>query len=527
MKRRSSGQVLIGAATLMLVILLTMAASLPVINTSIDPSSEAMNVMTAISETLAKRVLLEMGAAQCANEMIGRYTYAISTVASVAVSKARSAFVERLKKLYPGATGIKNLNIEVLESSIHISLPGFGGPATIGSRGEVKNYPLGDISVSIHIGLRVTYYVDKGNGKLVFKKFIYYERFFATTDTRYGGAGLYIDTNPVTDLSLAMPVWLDTAIGFIPVIGDISTIAGALTYFKYKMGFNVGRAIRIEQYDASGKLVGSISKGEGATPGYYLTEKTVDGKVNSKLIITFFNRPDKSYKVFLDTGILGILPTITKNRKIIELTEYYNIDWVTLVLGVVGMLPIGDLAKVAKVKQELSRGDGLDDENILLSKINDFYPREPGYKIQPIKPIVKSEMHNKGRMYQEVDWSITKDQATIGVQEVSKGAAKAVAEQSAKAARAEFLKEATSLAKRIADYFTSALTSNLGMQGDEGWTLNSMVQQELLQNLGSRSDIKLFSDQDPFIWILYPRPGGGAYSACVWLEDFYPILETK
>jgi hypothetical protein len=54
-----------------------------------------------------------------------------------------------------------------------------------------------------------------------------------------------------------------------------------------------------------------------------------------------------------------------------------------------------------------------------------------------------------------------------------------------------------------------------------------MVQQELLQNLGSRNDMKLFSDQDPFMWVLYPRPGGGAYSACVWLENFYPIIETK
>jgi hypothetical protein len=502
MKRRTSGQVLIGAATLMLVILLTMAASLPVINTSIDPSSEAMNVMTAISETLAKRVLLEMGAAQCANEMIGRYTYAIITVAAVAVSKARSAFVERLKNLYPGAGGIKDLNIEVLESSIDISLPEFGGPAKIGSSGEVISYPLGDISVSIRIGFRVTYYVDKGNGKLVFKKFIYYERFFATTDFRYGGAELYVHTNPVKDLSSAMPVWLDTAIGFIPVIGDIYTIASAPTYFKYGMAFNVGRAIRIEQYDASGKLVGSISKGEGATPRYDLTSKRVDAKVNDKLIITFFNRPDKSYKVFLDKGIplIGwLFPRITQDRKIVGLTEYYNIDWVTVALGVIGIIPVGDLAKLAKpVRQDLSRGNGLDNDNILSYKINDYYPKKPSYKIQPIKPIGKSGMHNEGRMYKNVEYNMDNLQLSYAAQKMLHQTKKEIIEI-VPAGKSWIDELIGAIIRFIGAFFGSS--SDLGRQADEGGILNSMVQQELLQNLGSRSDMKLFSDQDPFMRI--------------------------
>jgi hypothetical protein len=520
MKRRTSGQVLIGAATLILVILLTMAASLPVINTSIDPSSEAMNVMAAISETLAKRVLLEIGAAQCANEMIGRYTYAISTVAAVAVAKARSAFVERLKQLYPGAGGIKDLNIEVLESSIDISLPEFGGPAKIGSSGKVESYRLGDISVSIRIEFRVTYYVDKGKGNLVFKKFIYYERFFATTDSRYGGALLLVDTNPVRDLSLAMPDWLDKAIGFIPVIGDIYTIASAPTYFKYRMAFNVGRAIRIEQYDASGKLVGSVSKGEGATPRYDLTLNKVDAKVNGKLIITFFNRPDKSYKVFLDTRLL---PTITKNRKVIELTEYYNIDWVTVALAVIGI--IGDLAKLAKsVRQDLSRGNGLDNDNILSYKINDFYPREPYYKIQRIKPSVESGMHNQARMYKNVEYNMDNLQLSYAAQKMLQQTKKEI-KDIVPAGKSWIDELIGAIIRFIRAFF--GFSSDLGRRADEGGILNSMVQQELLQNLGSRSDMKLFSDQDPFMWVLYPRPGGGAYSACVWLEDFYPIIETK
>jgi hypothetical protein len=321
-----------------------------------------------------------------------------------------------------------------------------------------------------------------------------------------------------------MPDWLDTAIGFIPVIGDIYTIASAPTYFKYKMAFNVGRAIRIEQYDASGKLVNSISKGEGATPRYDLTSERVDAKVNDKLIITFFNRPDKSYKVFLDKGFLNILPTITKNRKIIELTEYYNIDWVTVALGVIGIIPIGDLAKVAKVRQDLSRGNGVDNDNILSYKINDFYRREPGYKIQPIKPIGKSGMHNEGRMYKNVEYNMDNLQLSYAAQKMLQQTKKEI-KDIVPAGKSWIDELIGAILRFIGGFFGSS--SDLGRQADEGGILNSMVQQELLQNLGSRSDMKLFSDQDPFMWVLYPRPGGGAYSACVWLENFYPIIETK
>jgi len=501
MGRRSSGQVLIGAATLMLVILLTMAASLPVINTSIDPSSEAMNVMVAISETLAKRAFLEMGAAQCANEMIGKPTFSISTTVAVGVSKARSTFIERLRKLYPGA-GIKDLNIEVLESSITQSSSRLEG-----------------ISVSIHIEFRVTYYVDKGNTK-VFKKFIYKERFFA-------GADVYVKTNIVNDLKSAMPGWLDTAIGFIPVIGDLKDILGAREYFTYTIGFNVGRAIWIGQYDASGKFVGSASKGEGATPSYDLTlREVVDHEVNKKLTATFLNRPKESYKVYLGWPL-----TIQWNRKVIELTEYYNVDWVTVALAIIGLIPIGDLAKARSVvRQDLSRDNGSDDENILsFSKIPDnwgdgFGPR----KVQPINPIRRSAMDNQGRLYQEVDWSIIEDKYTgPPVRELLKARSNEVLEDLQKEAPAtkpwieRFLERIVQLINSI---LGSSSSSDLGKLGDGDWTLNSMVQQELLQNSGSRSKIKLFNDQDPFMWIVYPRPGGGAYSACLWLEDFYPTI---
>jgi hypothetical protein len=317
-----------------------------------------------------------------------------------------------------------------------------------------------------------------------------------------------------------MPDWLDKAIGFIPVIGNVYDLAGARTYFKYKMGFNVGRAIRIEQYDASGNLVGSISKGEGATPRYDLTSKQVDAKVNDKLIITFFNRPDKSYKVFLDKGFLSILPTITKNRKVIELTEYYNIDWVTVALAVIGLIPIGKFSKLAN--QDLFEGSGLDNENILSFRINDNWRRQYNpYEIRPINPISKSEMHNQGRLYRNVDYNLQLSPAAQKMLQQTKEEIKEIVP----AGKSWIDELIEGIIRFIGAFFGPR--SDLGWQADEGVILNSMVQQELLQNLGSRSDMKLFSDQDPFMWILYPRPGGGGYSACVWLEDFYPILETK
>jgi hypothetical protein len=541
MKRRSSGQVLIGAATLMLVILLTMAASLPVINTSIDPSSEVMNVMTAISETLAKTVLLEMGAAQCANEMIGTPTFVISKVADVAAYGARKAFVESLKKLYSGAKNIKNLTVEVLVSSIKPGIARFGGPNAISSSGQAISRLVGDITVDIKIEFRVTFYIDKGKDKPVFKKFIYKEQFIASTEFIYGGLPVYIEINPVAEFSKAMPVWLDKAIGLIPVIGDVYGLQGAQTYFKYKMHFNVGRAIEIKQYDALGKLVGSWSIGEGGIRSYGAPSGNADQKVNSKLLITFFNRPDKSYNVFLDTGTFyGVspVPTATKYRKIVELTEYYNVDWVTATLSLIGILPVGKWKNILKVPQDFSSGDGLDGENTLFSwfsginsNFRDFSKLWQGTKYDPtrvskIEPIVESHMHNQGRLYARVNW----EKPTIGQlrqasQEIAKTAVKNLQKLSGEQ-RFERLR----VAEKIIEYFNLAvgsIKSDLGRQADEGGILNSMVQQELLPKFGSRSYVKLFSDQDPFMWILYPRPGDGAYSACVWLEDFYPILETK
>jgi hypothetical protein len=542
MKRRSSGQVLIGAATLMLVILLTMAASLPVIDTSIDPSSEAMNVMAAISETLAKRVFLEIGAAQCANEMIGRPTFVISGVAAVAAYEARNAFVERLKNLYRGAGEIKDLKVEVLVSSFGSDIAGFGGPNAISSSEQAISRLVGDITVDIKIEFRVTFYIDKGKDNRVFKKFIYKEQFIASTELIYGGLPVYIDTNPVANFSNAMPVWLDKAIGLIPVIGDVYDLAGAREYFKYKMHFNVGRAIEIKQYDARGALVGSRSIGEGGIRSYSAPSGNADPKVNSKLLITFFNRPDKSYKVFLDTGSLyGVIPvaTATKDRKIVELTEYYNIDWVTATLALIGILPLGDLAKILKakpkVKQDFSSEDGLDGENILLFNnkniVNNMVVRkESSYKVREIKATVGSNMNNQGRLFANIKKELTGDVIKEAVEETTSIAAQVAAAQALKNKQGDFVRDAISLSNKIIKNFMSAvggIDSDFGKHADGGRILNSMVQQELLQNLGSRSNIKLFSDQDPFMWVLYPRPGGGAYSACVWLKNYYPILGTK
>jgi hypothetical protein len=533
MKRRTSGQVLIGAATLMLVILLTMAASLPVINTSIDPSSEVMNVMTAISETLAKTVLLEMGAAQCANEMIGTPTFVISKVADVAAYGARKAFVESLKKLYSGAKNIKNLTVEVLVSSIKPGIARFGGPNAISSSGQAISRLVGDITVDIKIEFRVTFYIDKGKDNRVFKKFIYKEQFIASTELIYGGIPVLIETNPVEEFSKAMPVWLDKAIGLIPVIGDIYDLEGAKKYFKYKMHFNVGRAIEIKQYDARGALVGSWSIGEGGIRSYGAPSVNADPNVNSKLLITFFNRPDKSYKVFL--SFYGV----DKDRKIVELTEYYNIDWVTATLALIGILPVGDWAKILKakpkVKQDFSSEDGLDGENILLFNnkniVNNMVVRkEPSYKVPEIKATMGSNMHNQGRLFANIQKELTDDVIKEAVEETTSIAAQVAAAQALKNKQGDFVRDTISLSNKIIKNFMSAvggIDSDFGKHADGGRILNSMVQQELLQNLGSRCNIKLFSDQDPFMWVLYPRPGGGAYSACVWLENYYPILGTK
>jgi hypothetical protein len=130
-------------------------------------------------------------------------------------------------------------------------------------------------------------------------------------------------------------------------------------------------------------------------------------------------------------------------------------------------------------------------------------------------------MHNQGRLFRNVDYDLQLSPAAREWIEQTRE----VVEEIVPEGKSWIDELIGAILRFIGGFFGSR--SDLGRQADEGGILNSMVQQELLQNLGSRSDMKLFSDQDPFMWILYPRPGGGAYSACVWLENFYPILETK
>jgi hypothetical protein len=187
------------------------------------------------------------------------------------------------------------------------------------------------------------------------------------------------------------------------------------------------------------------------------------------------------------------------------------------------------------VKQDFSSEDGLDGENILLFNnkniVNNMVVRkESSYKVREIKATVGSNMNNQGRLFANIKKELTGDVIKEAVEETTSIAAQVAAAQALKNKQGDFVRDAISLSNKIIKNFMSAvggIDSDFGKHADGGRILNSMVQQELLQNLGSRSNIKLFSDQDPFMWVLYPRPGGGAYSACVWLKNYYPILGTK
>ena len=518
MRRSSSGQVLIGSATVMLVILLVMAASLPVMNTSVDPSSEAMNVMVAISETLAKRVFIEIGAAQCAQVMAfgnDRSYFAIPTVAAGAVAKADESFEARLRSLYPGA-GIKNLLIEVLEADYAISLPRYGGPATISKSGKPTSYWLGDIDVSVAIGLRITYYVDKGNGRVVFKKFVYTETFKATTDTRRGGGDTFVLTNPVKDLVDAMPKWLDVAIGFIPVVGGLEQILTAKSYFKYQIGFNVWRVIEISQYDASGNRIGYAYKLFGAGPHKPDLYNWLEMRRSSdNLQIVFINRPSKSYKVY--TGVTGI-HVGQDNRRIVELTEYYNIDWISVALGLIGLLQIGDLAKLRKLWSR----DNVTDEGLLSgfsNNINRFFPDD--YDIPPPKPINPNMKMQKE--YHRQNFAQLERQNLFPSQ----------AKKAANDLMNDAIKKEEAYKKQVAIYneWLKALDASLRVLTLESPGSPSQIGADLMQGLyqstGGSSDFKLFSDQDPLMLLIYPRKGSGLITACLWLEDFYPRIEDE
>ncbi|MDJ0274689.1 MAG: hypothetical protein NYU90_05755 [Aigarchaeota archaeon] len=492
-------------------ILLVMAASLPVMNTSVDPSSEVYNVMEAISQTLAKHFFRKFGAQQCVFQM--------------AYGKAKPSYIKYdetienvLKKTLESyyKMPIKDFKVDLRYVDFEIKLPKYGGPAIIsGETGKVEQQPLGDISASVSIEVSVSYKVVKTTRQgptEVFKKFIYRESFGVRTQT-IEPTLIY---NHVKEFVQAMPGWVQFSIGFIPVVGDVVQIENARTYYKYYWYFNAGARKEIVQYDGNGNEVARVSKEWG-----YMNYE-IDPKFNEKLVVLFFNRP--AYKVQLNKIPL----TITYGLVYVELTEYYNIDWVAVVLGLLGLISVGDLAKVIRIVKSDALDDEGAEETLKFFKIPEggfwdwkfFKKEEPPWAVKKPKETQASNMHNEGAFTfgnadrfmtlseQEGSWEkIMRTVREYAEKKLTDQEFKAAADEINKAARDQFLQEAEDI--DATDYLYS---NELG--------------QGLFQSTGSKW-WKFFdpNEQDPFMYIIYPRNGGGVYHMCVWLEGFHPRIE--
>jgi len=221
MRRRSSGQVLIGAATLMLVILLTMAASLPVINTSIDPSSEVYNLARKVMRSAVEDLITRMSAYQCATAL----WYADARHKNIDFTDHAKEIENRIKNSL-AQTASKSYNLELRSiivtipvAKIVISSTVWDGNPNSASAGKVE------ISMAVHVYVSFEYRI-KNPGANFQKYTAWYEEYLTIE-----GKGGKIDNAPWQGLP-----WVEFGLSFVPIVGAlVGNIKGVMFALPLKV----------------------------------------------------------------------------------------------------------------------------------------------------------------------------------------------------------------------------------------------------------------------------------------------------
>ncbi len=207
MRRNSSGQVLIGAATLMLVILLTMAASLPVINTSIDPSSSVYNLARFAVKGAIEDLITKMSAYQCAIAL----WYADNRHKNIDFKGRAEDIENRIKNSLKQVASksynleLRNVIVDVPVAKITIFSTSWDGNPDSPSAGRVEVF----MAVQVYVSFE---YRTKNSGSNFQRYTAWYEEYL----TIKGDGGLIKKA-----FWQGLP-WVEFAFGFVPVVGNLA-----------------------------------------------------------------------------------------------------------------------------------------------------------------------------------------------------------------------------------------------------------------------------------------------------------------
>jgi hypothetical protein len=220
MKRRSSGQVLIGAATLMLVILLTMAASLPVINTSIDPSSKVYNLARKVVRSAVEDLITRMSAYQCATAL----WYADSRHKNIDFTGQAKEIENRIKNYL--ATNALNNNLELKSISVAIPVAKIVISSTVWD-GNPDSASAGEVKISMRVAVDISFEYRIENSRANFQKYTARYEEYLTIE----GKGGKIDNAPWQGLP-----WVELGLSFVPIVGAlVGNIKGVMFALPLKV----------------------------------------------------------------------------------------------------------------------------------------------------------------------------------------------------------------------------------------------------------------------------------------------------
>jgi len=485
MGRRSSGQVLIGAATLMLVILLTMAASLPVINTSIDPSSSVYNLARFVVNQAVDELVTRMSAYQCAKALYyadNRHQYIDFTrYANDIEDRIKNSLIQVASKSYN--LELKGVRVAIPVAKITIMSTKWDGNPTSASAGKVE------ISMAVHVSVSFEYRTK--NSKSDFQTYVaYYEEYLTIK-----GEGGVIQKAPWQGLP-----WVEFALGFVPVVGGLT---GNIEGVEFAL------PMRVTHY----KAVFDQRR-------VYPWVEPDDLTKSMELVML---KPRDKVKRF------GGRAPDEKWFETIRWVEYNKIDWAAIAIGeAIDLIPVGKILKMTKkLKQDTTTedsetlyisigpigGGGSDPLRPLKTAAEKL--KESGQVVKEVQQTAESKI-NLGKPKDYNDWLqwLEYQRLTDDERKALAGKVKELFDMAIK----EGLSDKASAQK----YYSARWANALGDFLDEELPADIEGTELYQSTTGSDKIMAYLANNNPLVWVGIPLHNGNSlFGVCVWLIGAY------
>jgi hypothetical protein len=489
MKRRSSGQVLIGAATLMLVILLTMAASLPVINTSIDPSSKVYNLALYAVKSAVDDLITRMSAYQCATAL----WYADARHKNIDFTGHAKEIENRIKNSLTQTASKSSYNLELKSISVAIPVAKIVISSTVW-HGNPKSASAGEVEISMAVHVDVSFEYRIKNSGANFQKYTAWYEEYLTIE----GKGEYKKKVPWQGLP-----WVEFGLSFVPIVG---ALVGNIEGVTFKL------PTRVTHYKAvfdNQRIFAGVESDD-------LTKSLGLAMLKPRDKIEFYSE--------------------TKNKnfyKTIEWVEYNKIDWGAIAVGIaIDLIPwgkvVGTAAKAVKALKQDITNDSPEALYIGIGPIG-------GESGDILRRIWKKEVEENMEKVKKIDTeSGTTDHfgypkfGTDTVDEVLGSVDQEGQRQMAFKTIKQLLDERKKLEKSFAESWLQALGGGandyLKLIDEYSKKLGMKIDGiELYQSTaGGGKIMAYFANRNPLVWVGVPLHNGNSlFGVCVWLIGAY------